>query len=90
MEVQKESGLELDWYFEYWINTNEVVDYAIGHVVDGGNATYLELRRKGNMPMPIEVLVTYVGGRKQLLYLPLGLMYGDKKEFANLLHDRKL
>lgn len=81
--VEKESGLELDWYFEYWINTNEVVDYAIGQVVDGGNATYLELRRKGNMPMPIEVLVTYVGGRKQLLYLPLGLMYGDKKEFAN-------
>ena len=27
--VEKESGLELDWYFEYWINTNEVVDYAI-------------------------------------------------------------
>jgi hypothetical protein len=78
--VEKESGLELDWYFEYWVNTNEVVDYAIGQMADNGANTLVEIRRKGNMPMPIEILVTYNDGKKEMLYIPLGLMYGNKKE----------
>ena len=30
--------------------------------------------------MPIEILVTYADGKKEMLYIPLGLMYGSKKE----------
>lgn len=78
--LEKESGMELDWYFEYWVNTNETIDYGIGQVTESDGKTFVELRRKGNMPMPIEVLVTYADGKKELLYLPLTLMYGSKKE----------
>ncbi len=76
--AEKESGLELDWYFDYWVNTNEVVDYSIGQVTEDNGKSYVELRRIGNMPMPIEVLVTYVGGKTELHYVPLTVMYGSK------------
>jgi hypothetical protein len=76
--AEKESGIELDWYFEYWVNTNEVVDYSISQVTEGQGKTYVELRRIGNMPMPIEVVVNYQGGKSELHYVPLTLMYGKK------------
>lgn len=34
--MEKESGLELDWYKEYWVNTTNRIDYAIVDVVKGG------------------------------------------------------
>ncbi len=80
--AEKESGLELDWYFEYWVNTNEVIDYSIGSVAEADGKTYVELRRIGNMPMPIEVVVTYVGGNTERHYIPLSIMYGSKSEQA--------
>jgi len=30
------------------------------------------------MPMPLDVLVTYKDGSKEMHYIPLGLMYGKK------------
>lgn len=76
--LEKVSGIELDWYFEYWVNTNEVVDYSIGQVTENNGKTYVELRRIGNMPMPIEVVVNYKSGKMETHYLPLSLMYGKK------------
>ncbi len=33
--MEKESGLELDWYKEYWVNTTNKVDYAVVDVLKG-------------------------------------------------------
>ncbi len=76
--AEKESGLELDWYFEYWVNTNEVIDYSISQLSEENGSTYVELRRVGNMPMPIEVVVHYLDGKTETHYIPLTLMYGKK------------
>lgn len=78
--MEKESGMELDWLFEYWIHTTETIDYGIAQVTEASGKTYVELRRHAPMPMPVEVLVTYVSGKKEWWYLPLTLMYGSKKE----------
>jgi hypothetical protein len=30
--AEKVSGMELDWYKEYWIYTTKTIDYAVGDV----------------------------------------------------------
>ncbi|MCH2023103.1 MAG: M1 family metallopeptidase [Saprospiraceae bacterium] len=37
--MEKESGLELDWYKEYWVNTTHKIDYSIADVVSGNKAS---------------------------------------------------
>lgn len=76
--AEKVSGMELDWYKEYWINTTKTIDYAIGdiNVVDG--KTQIILKRVGKMPMPVDLLVTYKDGTQELHYIPMNLMYGEK------------
>lgn len=75
-EVQ--SGIELDWYKDYWVNSTKKIDYAFDSLWEEGGKTNIRLRRDGLMPMPIDVEVTYADGAKELHYIPLDLMYGQK------------
>jgi hypothetical protein len=79
--AEKESGLALQWYKEYMVYTTKTIDYALGNInVDTttGNAMLL-LKRVGKIPMPIDVEITYKDGSKELHYIPLNLMYGEKQ-----------
>ena len=76
--AEKVSGLELQWYKEYWIYTTKTIDYAIGDInMNGSNAT-ITLKRLGLMPMPVDVLITYKDGSSEMHYIPLDLMFGAK------------
>ena len=77
--AEKVSGMELQWYKEYWMNTTKTIDYALGDISFENGKTKLLLKRLGNMPMPIDVLVTYKDGTRELHYIPLNLMYGAKE-----------
>lgn len=77
--MEKTSGIELDWYFEYFINSTRTIDYGIKSVEDKGEATHVTLERDGLMPMPLDVLVTYQDGRQELFYIPLRIMRGEKE-----------
>lgn len=77
--MEKTSGLELDWYFEYFVNTIHTIDYGIRSVkADGRKACVVQLVRLEPMPMPIEVLVTLEKGEQHWHYIPLDLMRGEK------------
>jgi len=78
--MEKVSGLELDWYLEYFAYTTKTIDYAIEEVLPEGESTMVELTRKGDMIMPIEVLVQYTDGSQELFYTPLEIMRGAKPE----------
>jgi len=76
--AEKVSGLELQWYKEYWIYTTKTIDYAIGDInMNGSNAT-ITLKHLGLMPMPVDVLITYKDGSSEMHYIPLDLMFGAK------------
>lgn len=75
--AEKLSGLELDWFNQYFINTTHTVDYAIDTTYEGGNA--ITLRRIGIFPMPIDVEVTYEDGSRTNHTIPLRMMRGAKK-----------
>ena len=81
--AQKVSGLQLDWYKEYWINTTKTIDYGIDSVWQEGGKTKIRLINSGKMPMPIDLQLTFKDGKKALHYIPLYLMFGEKPAESN-------
>ena len=78
--AEKTSGLALQWYKEYFVNSTKTIDYAVGDIGLNGTNTSITIKRIGKMPMPIEVLLTFKDGSKELHYIPLDLMFGQKPD----------
>lgn len=76
--AEKRSGLELDWYKDYWIHSTKTIDYAIDSVWEENARTQVRIKRVGLMPMPIDLLLTFNDGTRELHYVPLDLLYGQK------------
>ena len=72
------SGIQLDWYKEYWINTTKTIDYKIDSLWEENGVSKIRLKRIGHMPMPIDLQLTFKDGSTQMFYVPLNLMYGNK------------
>ena len=76
--AERESGMELDWYKEYFINSTKTIDYSVGDVNMKDGKAFISLKRVGKMPMPVDVLITFKDGSKEMHSIPLNLMYGNK------------
>lgn len=76
--AEKVSDMKLDWYKEYWINSTKTIDYKIDSLWEEGGKTKVRLFRTGLMPMPVDLQLTFKDGTKELHYIPLNLMYGEK------------
>ena len=88
--AEKVTDIELQWYKEYWINGTKTIDYALGNIDVEDNKTCIALKRLGKMPMPVDVLITFKDGTKELHYIPLSLMYGIKPNedsVTRIVHD---
>ncbi|WP_420318223.1 M1 family metallopeptidase [Ekhidna sp.] len=81
---EKESGLELDWYLDYWVNTTHTIDYSVDAVVEESGNTVVTLKREDMMPMPMDVYVTFKDGSKKIYYAPLSIMRGEKENDTEL------
>lgn len=76
--MEKESGLQLHWFYRYWILTTKYIDYAVTKVSDSNDKTEVTLSRVGTFPMPVEITVRYKDGSMQGFYIPLNEMLGSK------------
>ncbi len=82
--AEQESGMILDWYYEYWVTTTKTIDYSIQSVDALDQQTEITLERIDLMPMPLEVEVTYIDGSSTVYYIPLEIMWGEKQnEYSN-------
>ena len=77
--AEKVSGMNLDWYLVDWTQTTNTIDYGVKEVRDQGAKTEVVLERLGKMPMPVDVMITYKDGSKELFYAPLRMMHGEKE-----------
>ncbi len=77
--AEKVSDIELDWYFEYWINSTHTIDYGIHSIIGSNNKTTVNLERIGVMPMPVDIVVVFEDGQKEKYNIPLRLMRNHKK-----------
>lgn len=78
--AEKVSGLQLDWYKQYWINSIRTIDYAFDSLWEEGGKTKIRIKRVGLMPMPIDFKLTFRDGSSEMHYIPLDLMYGAKPQ----------
>jgi hypothetical protein len=89
MEMQ--SGLQLDWYKQYFVYTTKHIDYGIDSVYEKDGKAVIRLQRIDNFPMPIDLLVTTKDGKKVMHYIPMSLMFGAKPNEDNsiprVVHD---
>ena len=76
--AQDESAIQLDWYKEYWIYTTKSIDYSIDSLWQDNGISKIRLRRIGQMPMPIDLELTFKDSSKEIHYIPLDLMFGNK------------
>lgn len=81
--AEKTSGIHLGWYLNEWTQTTHTIDYAVKEVKE----KKITLERVGQMPMPLDIVVEYVGGKKETFNIPLEIMRGHKPTDAKVLKD---
>lgn len=64
--------IDLNWFFDQWLETTKTIDYKIGCVKKGEEKDSYKIlfKRKGRMEMPIDFTVTAKDGRKYNFYIP--------------------
>ncbi|HZF65450.1 MAG TPA: M1 family metallopeptidase [Chitinophagaceae bacterium] len=76
--AEKNSGIKLDWYNQYWLNTTSTIDYGIDSLWEANNATNVRLKKLGQMPMPVDIRISFKDGTTEWHYVPMYLMFGEK------------
>jgi hypothetical protein len=76
--AEKATDIKLDWYKEYWCSTTKTINYAIDSLWEEGGMSKIRLKRIGQMPMPIDLQLTFKDGTTEMHYMPLNLMFGEK------------
>jgi len=66
------SHVDLNWFFDEWIETSQTIDYAVnGFKKEKGDDKYvITLKRKGRMQMPIDFTVISNEGKTYSYYIP--------------------
>ena len=81
--MEKVSGIHLGWYLNEWTQTTHTIDYRVKSI----EAKTIILERIGQMPMPIDVEVTYLDGSSESFNIPLEMMRANKPTVATILKD---
>jgi hypothetical protein len=83
--AERVSGHELDWFFDQWLRTTKTCDYAVGDVsrsvedtVTNEFVTSVEVKREGDIVMPVEVEATLTNGERVMQRI----FADDRREIA--------
>lgn len=77
------SGQNLDWFWKPWFFDWGYPDLGIDGVVkkDEGNNQVIQISRKGNIPVPLHLEVTYNDGSKQTFHHTAAIWKDGKQNF---------
>jgi aminopeptidase N len=66
------SGVDLNWFFDQWLETTKKIDYKIGRIKHGKNKGeyFIKFKRKGDMQMPIDFAVIDKNDSAYLYHIP--------------------
>ncbi|MFN3874504.1 MAG: M1 family aminopeptidase, partial [Flavobacteriales bacterium] len=79
LALEKQSGLELDWYFDQWVGTTRTLDYAITEVLQVGDSLRIALARKKDILMPVDLQLVRRDGARVNYHIPLSLTRAARK-----------
>lgn len=65
------TGVDLNWFFDQWLETSKTIDYKIGRIKRHKNDVYeITFKRKGSMQMPIDFVVIDKNDSARHYYIP--------------------
>jgi len=65
------TGVDLNWFFDEWLETAKTIDYKIGRIKRKKNYVYeITFKRKGSMQMPIDFVVIDKNDSARHYYIP--------------------
>ena len=76
--MEHESGLELDTYFQYMLNSTHHVDVAITAVRITEDSTFIDLERIGKLPLPVDLRITAADGQVMDHHIPQIVTQGHR------------
>lgn len=77
--AQDVSGIQLDWYKEYFVNSTKTINYSIDSLWEENGVSKIRLKRIGLFPMPVDLQLTFRDNTNEMHHISLNLMYGNKK-----------
>lgn len=78
--AEKESGLQLDWYYNQWVYTTKTIDYGFVRIKGGKLGSEIMLERLGEMSMPLRLRLTLRDSVVKNYYIPTQSQMGVPKE----------
>ncbi|MGL6269419.1 MAG: M1 family metallopeptidase [Chitinophagaceae bacterium] len=72
------SGLQLDWYRTFFVNTSKTIEYGIDSLWEEKGKMKIRLKNNGTMPMPLDIDLHFKDGSREQAYIPQYLMFGEK------------
>lgn len=82
--AEKESGIQLQWYFDKWITTTQTIDYELSSVSSTNKGSVVTITKIGEIPMPLDITVGLKNGEVKSYYIPLRMMRGYKQNETKL------
>jgi len=65
------TGIDLNWFFDQWLETTKTIDYKIGRIKKKKKGIYeITFKRKGTMQMPIDFTVIDKNDSAHHYYIP--------------------
>jgi Peptidase family M1 domain len=76
--AEKVSGIQLDWYHNFWIDGTKTIDYGIDSLWEVAGKTRIRVKMIGQVPMPLDILMEFKNGSREMAYIPQDMMFGQK------------
>ncbi len=74
------SGRDLNWFFNNWFFTNGYIDLAVGNVAPSDGGYTLTIKNIGGFDAPVDVVVNYDDGTKEMLHQTPGIWFKNQQE----------
>jgi hypothetical protein len=78
--IEKQSDIQLDWYYNFWVHTTKTIDYGFKAIKARKQGTLIRLEKLGEMPMPLRLTVLTKDGRSLEYYIPTFSQLGSPEE----------
>ncbi|MCH8567243.1 MAG: M1 family metallopeptidase [Balneolales bacterium] len=82
--AERESGMQLGWYFDEMLHSTRTIDMAIDRVRQQDDEIHIRLRNRGSFHMPVDLLLTYEDGSHELINIPTQRQLGTKETDSRL------
>jgi hypothetical protein len=63
--IEQSLGGDLRWFFDDYLGSGSVIDYAVDPIVRGGAGDTVTVQRVGQVPAPVDIRITLASGAQQ-------------------------